>query len=191
MKIADTISVNPSKTALGHVENPTASIFRNPVLGAEQNRHSINILSMLFPTCKEGTGEYRKYEVPLRTLFATILIVTGIAVLTSGVAAYSVSFAICSLAFGALLALGLFTRPVMIGAAVYFCITGALAIRTGMADISVFSLMFGCLIFGVMGSGKYSCDSLIRKAIARQTKRAQLKHKENLMGYKAFHSVKF
>ena len=190
MKIADTISVNPSKTALGHVETPSASIFRSPVLGVERNTRSINAISIFFPTCKEGVNEYKKYEVPLRTLLSTILIVTGITCLTATVSAYSVGFAVCALCFGAFLALGLFTRPVMIGAAVYYCITGALAIRSGAADISVFSLMFGCALFAIMGSGKYSCDALIRKAINRHSLLKKQK-KGNKMEYKIFHNVKY
>lgn len=191
MKIADTISVNPSKTALGHVENPTSSIFRSPVIGVEHQAHTFNWLSMVFPTNKSGVTDYKKYEVPLRTLFSTILIVTGITFLTSTSTHINIAFAICSLSFGAILALGLFTRPAMIGAAVYYCVMGALSIRSGAPEVSIFSLMFGCLIFGVLGGGKYSCDALIRKAILRQNKKSEKKSKENVMDYKVFHKVKF
>ena len=191
MKIADTISVNPSKTALGHTENPTATIFRNPVLCAEVPSHSMNVISLVFPTSKGGVYEYKKYEVPLRALFATILIVTGISLLTGGFSSYNMAFAICGLSFGTFLALGLFTRPVMIGAAVYYCITGALAIRSGAPDVSVFSLMFGCLIFAVIGSGKYSFDALIRKSIMRHKKSKKINNKVDLMDYKVFHKIKY
>lgn len=191
MKIADTISVNPSKTALGHVEAPATTIFRSPVLGTRQSSHNIDLLSMLFPVGKSGFGEYKKYEVPLRTLLSTILIVTGIVGLTATSVGYGIGFAICSICFGAFLAVGLFTRPLMIGAAIYYCITGALAIRSGLTDISVFSLMFGCLVFGVIGSGKYSCDSFIRSSITRHSKNRENKRKQNVMGYKAFHNVKY
>lgn len=191
MKIADTISVNPSKTALGHVEAPATTIFRSQVLGTRQSSHNIDLLSMLFPVGKSGFGEYKKYEVPLRTLLSTILIVTGIVGLTATSVGYGIGFAICSICFGAFLAVGLFTRPLMIGAAIYYCITGALAIRSGLTDISVFSLMFGCLVFGVIGSGKYSCDSFIRSSITRHSKNRENKRKQNVMGYKAFHNVKY
>lgn len=191
MKIADTISVNPSKSTLGQVESQGSSIFRSPVIGVNQNTHSIDLVKALFPTSNAGTLEYKKYAVPFRTLFATILIATGILLLTSPVVGYSVSIAICSLCFGASLALGIFTRPVMLGASVYYCIMGALALRAGTPDMSMFSLMFGSAIFAVIGAGKYSCDFLIRHAILRQRKEAERKRKEDLMSYKAFHSVKF
>lgn len=183
MKINDTISVNPSKKTLGHVDAPASSLFRSPVIGVESNQ-SIDALQLVFPTVKNGLGEFTKYAVPLRTLFATILIVTGITLLTTLPAS---AFAICSLCFGGFLALGLLTRPVMLGAAVYYCITGALALRSGAADISLFSLMFGCLIFGITGSGKYSCDALIRTTIKRYSRNREHKLKVDYAGYKAFH----
>lgn len=186
MKINDTISVNPSKNTLGHVETPASSIFRTRILEAEPQSSSVDFLSIAFPTVKGGLGEFTKYAVPMRTLFATILIVTGITMLTQ--ALHLTAFGVCTLCFGGLLALGLLTRPMMLGAAVYYCVTGALAIRHGSPDISLFSLMFGCLIFGVIGSGKYSCDTLLRSAILRcRRKSARQRHADRL-GYKAFHA---
>ena len=190
MKITDTISVNPSKKAMGHVES-SESIFRANILGSQTESQSIDLVKVLFPAAKSGLFEYRKYETPMRTLFATILIVTGISLLTTSLVSYSAAFAICTLCFGGFLAIGLFTRPVMLGASVYYCICGALALRSGMADMTSFSLMFGSLIFGLIGAGKYSCDTILRSAIIRHRRLSERKMKENFMGYKAFHSVKF
>lgn len=178
MKINETISVNPSKATLGHVEAPSTSIFRSQVLGNESQVHNVDTLQLLFPATKNGLGEFNKYSVPIRTLFATILIVTGISLLSAG----SSAIAICSLCFGAFLAIGLLTRPVMLSAAVYYCICGALSLRAGTPDLILFSLMFGSLIFGVVGSGKYSCDTLIRSAVKRQ-------RRNRYQGYKAFHQA--
>lgn len=189
MKIADTISVNPGKTALGHVETPS-SILRSQVAGVENSRH-IDLVKVIFPTTKSGLSEFSKYDVPLRTIFATILIVTGITLLTMPTVTFASSIAICSLCFGGLLALGLFTRPLMLGASVFYCISGALALRTGVADMTVFALMFGCLIFALTGSGKYSCDTLIRHSILCHKRNSERKRKENMMSYKAFHNIPF
>ena len=184
MKIADTISVNPSKTALGHVETPSSSIFRSPVINAEATSRSVDLVKILLPSDNAGVSELKKYAVPLRTIFATILLVTGITLLE---ASMSVGLAITSLCFGAFLALGLFTRPVMLGAAAYYCICGALSIRYGAPNLSVFSLMFGSLLFAVVGAGKYSCDTLLRSFIIRHRKQNYKKDSE----YKVFHNVKF
>ena len=189
MKVSDTISVNPGKTALGHVETPS-TLFRNPVLGVESSRH-FDILNICFPTSKGGTTEFRKYDVPLRTIFATILIVTGITMLTIPYGIHGTAFAVCTLCFGSFLALGLLTRPIMLGAAIFYCIVGALSLRAGLADITIFSLMFGCLIFAVLGSGKYSCDALIRNGLMRLKKRSKIKREQEMLGYKAFHKVRF
>ena len=188
MKITDTISVNPSKTTLGHVETPSSAIFRSPVLGAESTSHAVDFIKVLFPSCASGNQELRKYEVPLRTLFATILIISGITLLEANA---TVALAVCSLCFGALLALGLFTRPVMLGAALYYAIAGALSIRTGHCDISCFMLMFGCVVFAIAGGGKYSLDTLMRKAIMKFKINRINKQKADYLGYKAFHKVKF
>lgn len=191
MKATDTISVNPGKTTLGHVNTPSASIFRSPVLGAENNIRSVSFMSLVFPTVKSGVEEYTKYAVALRTLFATILIVAGITMLTSPIAMNGIGLAIPTLCFGGLLALGLFTRPIMAGASIFYGIFGALALRSGVADMTVFSMMFGCLLFCVIGAGRYSCDSMIRGSILRYKRKTERKRKAEMMGYKAFHNIKF
>lgn len=190
MKIADTISVNPGKNALGHVDTPSTSIFRNPVIGVEADHH-FNLVKILFPSANSGLSELKKYDVPLRTLFSTILLVTGILMLTVPYGIHGLAFAVCTLAFGVMLAFGLLTRPVMLGAAVFYCVCGALSLRAGTADMTVFSLMFGCLIFGLIGSGKYSCDNFIRHEIVRHKRINDRKRKEKMMSYKAFHHFKF
>ena len=191
MKITDTISVNPSKTAMGHVDTPASTIFRSQIIGTEPQAHTIDLVKVIFPSCSTGMSEFRKYEVPLRTLFATILIVVGITMLTSLHSISATPFAICTLVFGAFLALGFLTRPLMAAAAIFYCVMGALSIRSGSPDISVFSLMFGCLVFCVSGAGKYSCDTLLRKSINRHKNTSIKKKSNDLMGYKAFHQVKF
>lgn len=191
MKISDTISVNPSKHTLGQADAQASSIFRNPVLGAETSQSSLNLVKLLFPTALAGSSEMRKYDIPLRTIFATVLIVTGLTILTLSGSIHGTGFAITSICFGCLLAIGLFTRPLMLGAAIYYCVTGALTLRTGVADMTIFALMFGCLVFALTGSGKYSCDALILRSINRHKIFSKRKREEKMMGYKAFHHVKF
>lgn len=185
MKIADTISVNPSKTTLGHVETPASTIFRAPVIGVEEHSRSINLFKVLFPSRATALSSVNKYEVPLRAIFATILIVSGLTMIQAATSA----LAVCSLCFGGLLAIGLFTRPIMLGAAVYYCVAGALSIRHGAVDITLFSLMFGCLIFALKGAGKYSADMAIRAAVNRHQR--NVGRKAESLGYKAFHTVKY
>ena len=190
MKITDTISVNPGKTALGHVDKASSSVLRSHIIGTESSSHSGDLIKLMFPTLGSGVTEYKKYDVPLRTIFSTILIITGITLLTMPTGMHSVGFAIATLCFGAMLGVGLLTRPVMLGASIFYCVCGALALRAGTADVSVFSLMFGCLIFAIMGAGKYSCDTLIRKGIKSHNRKLENKRKEECLGYKAFHHAR-
>lgn len=188
MKLTDTISVNPGKTALGHSENASDSIFRNPVLGVEK-RQGVSISKVLFPSSASGSTELRKYSVPLRTLFATILIVTGLNLITMGITGTSLAYGVCTISFGAFLALGLLTRPIMAAASVFYCLGGALSIRHGITDLNTFALMFGCILFTVAGAGKYSCDTLIRQALRRHKLNEEKKRRTNMMSYKAFHNL--
>lgn len=189
MKLTDTISVNPSKETLGHVDSKS-TIFRSHVLEADHNS-SIDMVKVLFPSNVAGINEYKKYVLPLRTLFATILIITGLTMLESVSSVHGTAFAICTICFGGFLALGLMTRLVMAGASVFYCVAGALLLRTGIADMTVFTLMFGCLLFCINGAGKYSLDTLIRHGIKNHRKVSIRKRKEKLLGYKAFHNVRF
>ena len=145
----------------------------------------------MFPTVGSGITDYKKYALPLRTLFSTILIVAGLTMMSFPFGPYSHAVAISTLSFGAFLGLGLLTRPIMAGAAIFYCITGALSIRHGMPDITVFCLMFGCALFCLTGAGKYSCDTFLRRSLIRNKRKSEMKRKENLMSYKAFHSVRF
>lgn len=188
MKIADTISVNPGKSTLGHRDKASDTIFRSPVVGVEKS-HDINLVKVLFPSAGTGSSELRKYSVPMRTVFATILLASGIFMLSMPHFGDSVAFAICTLSFGAFLALGLFTRPVMFAASIFYCIAGALSIRHGVTDMNTFALMFGCLLFCITGSGKYSCDTLLRKGLQHHKINSEKKRREKMMGYKAFHQV--
>lgn len=191
MKATDTISVNPGKTALGHVDAPSSTIFRARILDEEQKTTQLDFTKFLFPSVNAGCSEYVKYSVPLRTLFATILIVTGITMLTIPSGLHGTAFAICTLCFGAFLGLGMFTRPVMAGAAIFYCISGALALRAGSADITVFSLMFGCVLFCITGAGKYSLDTLMKSSLLRHKRAEEIRRKDERLGYKAFHNVSF
>lgn len=184
MKIADTISVNPGKETLGHSALPANTIFRQSVLNKEKER--VNILTLLFPTVKSGSSEFVKYALPLRSVFATILILTGLTTLLSAGAPLPYGLSVCSLVFGGFLAFGLLTRPLMIGAAAYYAICSALSLRMGNADILSLSLMFGSMIFSIYGSGKYSCDFLIRKTVRRHKISSRRKRSENALTYKAF-----
>ena len=186
MKIADTISVNPGKTTLGHTESRESSLLRANVIDRSQKKPA-DVMGFLFPTASLGLGDVKKYALPLRILFATILIVSGISFVQTPGAIHALGAGVLEIVFGALLAFGLFTRPAMAGATIYFAVVAALSIRSGVADLSALTLTFGSAFFMLAGSGKYSADFLIRTLVKRARIKNRKNRKNNIMGYKAFH----
>lgn len=186
MKTTDTISVNPSKATLGRVhEEAVEKLIRASVIertGTKAARSEV--ISIVFPGTKSGLKQFRNYSLPLRTLFATILIVSGLTIVQGNAIGYnSLGTGIVEMVAGALLAIGLLTRPVMLLASIFFGIAGAIGMRNGITDLNLFSLMFGSAIFASIGSGKYSFDTMIRSALCRNFRRKII---DKSMGYKAF-----
>lgn len=190
MKIADTISVNPSKTALGHSETRAAGLFRGNVLTQENKAHKIDLMSLAFPSTASGMEGIKKYSLPLRALFATVLIVSGLTILQTPMGFHGAAIGIMEIIFGGFLALGMLTRPVMFAAGIYFAIASALSIRSGQPDLNSLTLMFGSFVFAALGSSKYSVDFILRKGIKRTILKNRRKKGRERMGYKAFHYVK-
>lgn len=186
MKLTDTISVNPGKTALGHVNEEARNLLRANVLKGDVQKERLDLLSFFFPTTSSGLFSVKKYALPLRTLFATILIVGSILMLESNPYAYSAGYAIALMTAGGMLAIGFLTRPVMALTTVFLAIWGALSIRWGRPDMNSFSLMFGSAIFALTGSGKYSCDEALFKVIRKYRKEKEARRKSEGLSYKAF-----
>lgn len=186
MKVTDTISVNPGKTALGHSESKSENIFRTSVINREAK--GIDALTLLLPSSVSGINEFKKFALPLRALFATILIVAGLTLLQS---VHASALGILEIIFGGLLALGLFTRLAMAGASVYFAIMAALSIRAGRPDLIPLCLMFGTALFCALGSGKYSLDMMLRSLFVRHKKNQEKKRSEKALSYKAFHYARY
>ena len=182
MKTSDTISVNPGKTTLGHVQEHAANPFRRHVLSENStSAEKGSLINVIFPSAGMGMSELRKYSLPLRTIFATILIVTGLSVLESTTPGFSLGYGIALMTAGAFLAIGFLTRPVMLASAAFLAIYGAIALRAGVVQVNDFSLMLGCLIFALAGSGNYSVDHIIRAH--RNSKKTSISRK---YAYKAF-----
>lgn len=188
MKTTDTISVNPGKSTLGHVNEEARNLFRkNIISGSTEHSAKWSPAEWLFPTTAAGVDEFKKYALPLRVLFATILIVSGLTVVEATTPGFSLGYGIAMMTAGGFLALGLLTRPVMAVSSVFLAIYGALALRSGNVQISDFSLMFGCLFFAATGSGKYSIDQFIKRGIHRISERKEKAVKDGKFTYKAFH----
>lgn len=186
--IVDTISVNPGKTTLGQTGERERALLRANILNENYGTQSrIDFVSLFFPSASCGISAFRKYALPLRTLFATILIVSGLNLLQAPGAIYSTGQGIAMITAGGMLALGLLARPVMALAAAFFAVVGAISIRIGAPEMNLFSLMFGSLLFAFTGSGKYSCDEMIFRALRRHEKKSKKNLCDRRLSYRAFH----
>lgn len=189
MKVTDTISVNPGKTTLGRVNEETLrKIARSSISESkQQSRLGADVLSIVFPGTKSGLEQFKNYALPLRAVFATLLIISGLSIAQgTGMALHSLGIGIAVMAAGACLAIGFICRPVMALSSIFFALAGAIQLRGGVTDLNAFSLMFGSLVFAATGSGKYSCDFLIAGFIKRSRRMSQLRKAKERMGYKAF-----
>lgn len=190
MKIVDTISVNPGKSTLGHSEN-SQNIFRTTVLNKERNTSKVSLYSIVLPSEGYGMYEMKKYLLPFRTLFATILIISGLTLIQTTIYSIGIVIGNVELISAIFLALGFLSRPIMLLTAIFLGISSAVSLRNGVTDITTLSLMFGCLIFAAIGSGKYSLDCITRRAIIRHIKKSKIKKNSETLGYKAFHYAEF
>ena len=193
MNTTKTISVEPAKITLADKKNKELAMqfLRTSVLNKDyDHNHKKEILNLLFPTQNLANETFVKFSVPLRTIFSAVLIVSGISYFEgNGLGIGSLWISILEIIFGTFLALGLFSRIVMGGATVIFALTGLIALRHGINDVTAFSMMFGSLIFFVMGAGKYSCDSMIRKYIRKREIIKRRKSQDEYVSYKAFSYV--
>lgn len=188
MKLSDTISVDPGKITLGAKNNElNAGIFRVNVLTDRKEEDSIlRLTSLVFPAVNSGSKLLNKYCLPLRTLFSALLIISGLAMLglSTTTLPINIGIGVVAIAIGGMLALGLFTKIASAGGALFFGIMGAISLRAGTVNMEVFMLMFGCLLFLVVGAGKYSCDTILRSHIIKKRKETLQKHGE--LSYKSF-----
>ena len=185
MKISDTISVDPGKITLGDRNSKVMdSLIRTNILNDENARH-YPLSAFLFPSVSRSHFMLDYFSVPLRTIFSALLIIVGIVSLQQISAPFALGFAIIEISLGVMLALGLFSRIFMALGAVFFGISGAIALRSGVADLNLFFLMFGCILFFLIGAGKYSCDAMIGKLLKRNN--GKKNNSVNALDYKAFH----
>ena len=191
MNTNKTISVEPGKITLAERKNRerAAEYFRTSILNSEtQKIEKINLSKLLFPTQKSANLSFVKYSVPLRSIFSALLIIFGInAIHSSGlVYNHNLSLGILSIIFGGFLGIGLFSRITMALATSMFAITGIIGLRMGIQDMTSFSMMFGSMIFLIMGSGKYSCDTFLRKIMWKRMINKRNQMRQEALSYKAF-----
>lgn len=127
----------------------------------------------------------------MRFLFAAILMASGCLTLEGSIGnALTVLpdkiFGIMQISAGGMLALGLMTRVSILSLGIILSASIFITFKNGMPDMSALSSLFTCLLFFIMGAGKYSLDFLIRKGIITGASRRRKRREMKRMSYKAF-----
>lgn len=193
MNITDILSVDPGQNTLGSLHKDIAgTILRNSGI-VRDNVHSNSSysLNLIFASATPGGMRYGLCLLIFRAMFAAILIVSGSFIL-SGEIVRQVPlipieiFAIGEITVGCLLFLGLLTRFTMLTALVGFGMIAVFNIMNGIFNMSSLMLCMTSFIFLILGSGKLSCDFLIRKAIISRDNKKRRKLISDRMSYRAY-----
>lgn len=193
MNVSDTLSVDPGRTTLGdlHPELDTKLLRRKKMVGMRRKRSAKKALNFIFAINALRADGKAVAMLLIRWALGALLIVSGSFIL-SGEINTPVEyldpdiFAILEIVAGSMLVLGVFTRFAMGIATIGFITVSILATCKGVFDMQSFMSSISCMIFLVFGSGKYSADFLIRKAIILHNNRRRRKKIEKEMSYQAF-----
>lgn len=196
MNLSDIISVDPAKTTLGALHPEVASrllrnsrIYRKVAPPAKRTA-----LNFFFASLAPGVNRFGGYMLLFRCLFAALLIVSGSFILYGEIEAPESLmpghvFAIIEIVAGSMLALGFFNRLASLAVTIMFATVSVTSILHGVFDMQSFLTLFGCLLFLLLGTGKYSCDFLIRKAIIAKAAKRRNRLEQERLTYKAFRNV--
>lgn len=196
MNLSDIISVDPAKTTLGALHPEVASrllrnsrIYRKVAPPAKRTA-----LNFFFASLAPGVNRFGGYMLLFRCLFAALLIVSGSFILYGEIEAPESLmpghvFAIIEIVAGSMLALGFFNRLASLAVTIMFATVSVTSILHGVFDMQSFLTLFGCLLFLLLGTGKYSCDFLIRKAIIAKAAKRRNRLEQERLTYKAFRNA--
>ena len=189
MNVSDTLSVDPGRTTLGDLHPELDSKFsrRKRMVGMRRKRSAKKVLNFIFAINALRADGKAVAMLLIRWALGALLIVSGSFILSGEISSpveylgtdIIAVFAILEIVVGTMLVFGIFTRFAMGVATIGFVTVSIIATCKGIFDIS-------CLVFLVFGSGKYSADFLLRKAIIQHNNRRRRKKIEKKMSYQAF-----
>lgn len=202
MNRINVISVNPGHNTLGAL---------NPENFVNKTRENLRYTSDLYEKVEEGAiSSHKKFGIKKRlNFFFGINSETGVKtsakllVCRTLFSAYLISWSILSfssvpvevisafLVVGGLLLIGLFSRVASFGGFVASTVLATMQfINNGTLNESLSLLAITCLVFSLLGPGRISLDSILRKQIFRISKLMAIKKSrriaEDRLSYKAF-----
>ena len=193
MKVSDTLSVNPGSTTLGnlHPDFDAKFLRRKGMVNIRREKSEKKTLNFIFAINALRSNGKAVAMLLIRWALGVLLIVSGSLILSGEIYTPvdyfdSDIFAILEVVAGSMLVLGLFTRFAMGVATIGFAIVSILAICKGLFDMQSLMSTISCMVFLIFGSGKYSADFLIRKAIIQHNNRRRRKLNDKKLSYQAF-----
>ncbi|MBD5357627.1 MAG: DoxX family protein [Bacteroides sp.] len=193
MNNSDIISVNPAQTTLGsiHLEMAENLLTNSVSLNADSSSHSNDVINFAFASRRPGNSRYNIGILMLRLLFAAVLIVSGSFILikeipspTNYFSSYAVGLA--EIIIGGMLAAGILSRFAAAVGIVGFGFIATNAILAGVFNSTSLMMCLACVAIAILGSGRISCDYLVRKAIINYKVRRRERLAENRMSYRAY-----
>lgn len=194
MSTTNTISVNPVSKTLGAL-HPEAAIrfFNTYAVDSSKQRLKTkkSFARFFFASSAPSINRFGSSVLLFRLLFAIIFILSGSFILSGNLESPTNVFApqhmaIGEIIIGSMLAVGLLSRVTMGIATGVFGYLATISIMSGNFDIQILLFCLGSLVFLTMGTGKYSADFLIRKALVIRAKRRQKEIKEQRLSYRAY-----
>lgn len=197
MNVSDTLSVDPGRTTLGDLHPELDSKFprRKRMVGMRRKRSAKKVLNFIFAINALRADGKAVAILLIRWALGALLIVSGSFIISGeisppveylGTGSVIAVFAFLEIVVGTMLVFGIFTRFAMGVATIGFVTVSIIATCKGIFDMQSFMSAIACLVFLVFGSGKYSADFLLRKAIIQRNNRRRRKKIENKMSYQAF-----
>lgn len=194
MNTAETISVNPVSKTLGAL-NPEATLRfleeNARKVDLSHDKKALSLSCLFFHTSTPGVSAFSGRMLVFRLMFAALLIVSGSFILAGEITSpiyclNAEAVALTEIIAGGLLAIGFLSRPAMTAAAVLFGWSATLNAMEGMFDMQAMLCCLGSLFFMVMGTGRFSTDFLIRKAMVVRKQRKQKQLRADRLSYKAY-----
>lgn len=195
MNTAKTISVNPVDKTLGALHpEATIRLFDTNVnsLSETKERNNKNVLQFLFASSAPGVKRFGIYMLIFRVLFASILIGSGVLILTQTflssqtLGINNLYLGIGEIVCGSMLALGLLSRLATLSMTALFGYLSVMPLISGSLDMQSLLCFMGSLLFFTLGSGKFSFDYLIKKALVLNSIYRRRKRREERLSYRAF-----
>lgn len=193
MNFTDVISVDPGQMTLGslHPAKSGNPLENSAVPAAHQAAGTDDAWNVVFASATPHSNRYGICILMLRFLFAAVMIVAGSFILTGQINSSFTLFptdiyAVTMIVFGGMLALGFLSRLAMLGGTAIFGFAVFHTIMAGLFNMSFIMLCLGCLVFLMLGNGRFSIDGFIRQSIRRHQIRRRKKIAANRLTYRAY-----